>query len=113
MTTRGQSTNPAWFEQEQNRITASICKDVFAHMQKQGSKLPENLVKKITAKGAPQKMVSYSQAKHLNYKSKGLIFGIENEPVAADLYKEYLLSLPDIKEVTVQEIGLIIFRQRK
>ena len=46
-------------------------------------------------------MVSYSQAKHLNYKSKGLIFGIENEPVAADLYKEYLLSSPDIKEVTV------------
>lgn len=59
MATRGQSMNPAWFEQKQNRITASICKDVFSHMQKQGSKLPENLVKKITAKGAPPKMVSY------------------------------------------------------
>ena len=56
--TRGQSTNPAWFEQKQNRITASICKDVISHMQKQGSKLPENLLKKITTKGAPQKMVS-------------------------------------------------------
>ena len=59
MARRGQSMNPAWFEQKQNRMTASICKDVFCHMQKQGSKLPENLVKKIAAKGAPQKMVSY------------------------------------------------------
>ena len=67
MATRGQSMNPAWFEQKQNRITASICKDVFSHMQKQGSKLPENLVKKITAKGAPQKMVSYSQRIDLWY----------------------------------------------
>ena len=40
-----------------------------------------------------------------------MIFGIENEPVAADLYKEYLLSLPDIKEVTVQEIGLILDKE--
>ena len=110
MATRRQLTNPAWFEQKQNRITASICKDVFSHMQKQGSKLPENLVKKIS-KGATQKIVSYSQAKRLNYKSKGLIFGIENEPVAADMYKEYLLPLPDIKEVTVQEVGLILDKE--
>ena len=67
MATRGQSMNPAWFEQKQNRITASICKDVFSHMQKQGSKLPENLVKKNTAKGARQKMVSYSQRIDLWY----------------------------------------------
>ena len=40
-----------------------------------------------------------------------MIFGIENEPVAADLYKEYLLSLPDIKEVTVQKIGLILDKE--
>ena len=110
MATRGQLTNPAWFEQKQNRITASICKDVFSHMQKQGSKLPENLVKKISIKGATQKIVSYSQAKRLNYKSKGLIFGIENERVAA-MYKEYLLQLPDIKEVTVQEVGLILDKE--
>ena len=38
MATRGQSMNPAWFEQKQNRITASICKDVFSHMQKEGVK---------------------------------------------------------------------------
>ena len=54
MATRGQSTNPAWFEQKQNRITASICKDVFSHMQKQGSKLPENLVKKLQQKEHPK-----------------------------------------------------------
>ena len=53
-------------------------------------------------------MVSYSQAKHLDYKSKGLIFGIDNELVAADLYKGYLLSLPEIKKVIAQEIGLIL-----
>ena len=40
-----------------------------------------------------------------------MIFGIENEPVAADMYKEYLLSLPDIKEVTVQEVGLIVDKE--
>ena len=40
-----------------------------------------------------------------------MIFGIENEPVAADLYKEYLLSLPDIKEVTVQETGSILDKE--
>ena len=73
--------------------------------------MPENLVKKITRRGAPHKLVSYSQAKNLNYKSKGLIFGIENEPVAADMYKEYLLSLPDIKEVTAQEVGLIVDKE--
>ena len=111
MATRGQSTNPTWFEQKQNKITASTCKDVFSHMQKQGSKMPENLVKKITRRGAPHKPVSYSQVKNLNYKSKGLIFGIENEPVAADMYNEYLLSLPDIKEVTVQEVGLIVDKE--
>ena len=37
-----------------------------------------------------------------------MIFGIENEPVGADFYKEYLLSLPDIKELTVQETGSIL-----
>ena len=68
MATRGQSMNPAWFEQKQNRITASICKDVFSHMHKQGSKITrKSIVKKITAKGAPQKMVSYSQRIDLWY----------------------------------------------
>ena len=52
--------------------------------------------------------VSYSQAKLLNYKDKGMTYGIENEPVAANLYKSYLLSLPDVKEVIVQEVGLIM-----
>ena len=33
------------------------------------------------------KQVSYSQAKLFNYKTKGIIYGIENEPVAATLYK--------------------------
>ena len=37
-----------------------------------------------------------------------MIYGVENEPVAASLYKSYLLSLPDVKEVTVQEVGLIL-----
>ena len=80
-------------------------------MHKQGSKIQENLINKITTKGAPHKVVSYSQAKHLNYKSKGLIFGIENEPVAADLDKEHLLSLPEIKDVTVHEVGLIVDKE--
>jgi len=44
--TRGQSVNPFWFEQKQNRITASICKDVYSYMNSQGSKIPENLIKK-------------------------------------------------------------------
>ena len=35
--TRGQSANPIWFEQKQNRITASNCKDVFSHMNSQRS----------------------------------------------------------------------------
>ena len=68
-------------------------------MQKQWSKLPQNLVKKIQLKEHRKKWSATHQ---------GLIFGVENEPVAADLYKEYLLSLPDIKEVTVQETGSII-----
>ena len=49
--TRGQSDNPVWFEQKQNRITASICKDVFSHMHNQRSKIPENLIKKFQQKG--------------------------------------------------------------
>ena len=49
--TRGQSVNPVWFEQKQNRITASICKDVFSHMHNQRSKIPENLIKKFQQKG--------------------------------------------------------------
>jgi len=44
--TRGQSVNPVWFEQKQNRITASICKDVYSHMNSQRSKIPESLIKK-------------------------------------------------------------------
>lgn len=108
MATRGQSVNPVWFEQKQNRITASICKGVFSHIHNQRSKTPENLIKRITTKGRPYKQVSYLQAKQLNYKSKSMIYGIENEPVAANLYKEYLLSLPDVKEVILQEVGLIV-----
>lgn len=37
-----------------------------------------------------------------------MIYGLENEPVIANLYKEYLLTLPDVKAVTVQEVGLIV-----
>lgn len=37
-----------------------------------------------------------------------MIYGLENEPVIAHLYKEYLLTLPDVKAVTVQEVGLIV-----
>ena len=40
-----------------------------------------------------------------------MIYGIENEPVAANLYKEYLLSLPNVKEVTLQEVGLFVDRE--
>ena len=108
--TRGQSVNPFWFEQKQNRITASICKDVYSYMNSHRSKIPESLITKITTKGKPQKNVSYLQAKGLNYKStcKGMIYGIENEPVVASLYKQYLLTLPDVKAVTVQDVGLIV-----
>ena len=69
--------------------------------------MPTNLIKRITTKGTIYKQVSYSQAKLLNYKTKGMIYGIENEPVAASLYKSHL-SLPEVKEVTVQEVGLIL-----
>ena len=31
-----------------------------------------------------------------------------NEPVAANLYREYLLSLPDVKAVTLEEVGPIV-----
>lgn len=77
-------------------------------MNSQRSKIPNNLIKKITTKGKPYKQVSYSQAKSLRYKSKSLIYGIENEPVAANLYKEHLSSLPDVKEVKLQEVGLVV-----
>ena len=106
--TRGQSDNPNWFAHKQNKITASICKDVFSHMNNPRSKMPTNLVQRITTKGTIYKQVSYSQAKLFNYKTKGMIYGIENEPVAASLYKSHLLSLPDVKEVAVQEVGLIL-----
>jgi len=36
-----------------------------------------------------------------------MIYGIENEPVTASLYK-HLPSLPNVKEVTVQEVSLIL-----
>ena len=66
MATRGQSVNPVWFEQKQNRKTASTCKDVFSHMHNQRSKIPESLIKKKYNKGRPYKQVSYLQAKQLN-----------------------------------------------
>ena len=106
--TRGQSDNPNWFAHKENKITASVCKDVFSHINNSSSMMPTNLIKRITTKGTIYKQVSYSQAKLPNYKNKGMIYGIENEPVAANLYKSYLLSLPDVKEVTVQEVGLIL-----
>ena len=104
----GKSDNPNWFAHEQNKITVSVCKDVFSHMNNSRSKMPTNLIKRITTKGTIYRQVSYSQAKLLNYKTKGMIYGIENGPVAASLYKSHLLSLPDVKEVTVQEVGLIL-----
>ena len=108
LTIRGQSDNPNCFAHKQNKITASVCKDVFSHMSNSGEKIPTNLIKRITTKGTIYRQVSYSQAKLLNYKTQGTIYGIENEPAAASLYKSHLLSLPDVKEVTVQEVGLIL-----
>ena len=90
LATRGQSDNPDWFAHKQNKITASICKDVFSHMNNSNSKMPTNLIKRITTKGPIYRQVSYSQAKLFNYKTKGMIYGIENEPVAASLYKSHL-----------------------
>ena len=108
LATRGQSDNPNRFAHKQNKITASVCKDVFSHMSNSREKIPTNLIKRITTKGNIYWQVSYSQAKLLNYKTKGMIYGIENEPAAASLYKSHLLSLPDVKEVTVQGAGLIL-----
>ena len=106
--TRRQSDNLNWFAHKQNKITASVCKGVFSRINNSRSMMPTNLVKRITTKGTIYKQVSYSQAKLLNYKTKGMIYGIENEPVAANQYKSYLLPLPDVKEVTVREVGLIL-----
>ena len=75
---------------KQNKITASICKDVISHMNNSNSKMPTNLIKRITTKGTIYEQVSYSQAELFNYKTKGMIYGIENEPVAASLYKSHL-----------------------
>ena len=36
LATRGQSDNPNWFAHKQNKITASVCKDVFSHMNNSG-----------------------------------------------------------------------------
>jgi len=37
-----------------------------------------------------------------------MIYGIENEPVVATLNKEHLLTLPDVKAVTIQKVSLIV-----
>ena len=101
LATREQSDSPNRFAHKQNKITASVCKDVFSRMNNSRSKMPTNLIKRITTKGTIYRQVNYSQAKLLNYKTKGMIYGIENEPVAASMYTSNLLSLPDVKEVTV------------
>ena len=77
LATRGQSDNPNWFAHKQNKITASVCKDVFSHMNNSRSMMPTNLIKRITTKGTIYKQVSYSQAKLLNYKTKGMIYGLK------------------------------------
>ena len=110
LATRGESDNPNWFAHKQNKITASVCKDVFSHMNNSRAKIPTNLIKRITSKGTIYRQVSSSQANLLKYKTKGMIYGIENEPVAASMYTSHLLSLPDVKEVTVQEVGLILHK---
>ena len=91
LATRGQSGNPNWFAHKQNQITASVCNDVFSHINNSRSMMPTNLMKRITTKRTIYKQVSYSQAKLLNYKNKGMIYGIQNEPVAANLYKSLLM----------------------
>ena len=70
MATRGQSTNPTWFEEKQNRITASICKDVFAHMQNKGSKIPEKLIKKLKQKEHPTNLSAIHMLNSLTTKVK-------------------------------------------
>lgn len=37
-----------------------------------------------------------------------MIHGLENEKVKTNLCKEYLLTLPGVKAVTIQEVGLIV-----
>ena len=79
LATRGQSDNLNWFAHKQNKITASVCKDVFSHMNNSRSMMPTNLIKRITTKGTIYKQVSYLQAKLLNCKTKGMIYGFEND----------------------------------
>ena len=42
-----------------------------------------------------------------------MIYGIENESVAANLYKEHFSSLPDVKEVRLQEVGLVVDKDHR
>ena len=104
----GNQTTQNWFAHKQNKITASVCKDVFSHINNSKSMMPTHLIKRIMTKGTIYKQVSYSQAKLLNYKTKGMIYGVENEPVANQSVQIIRSIIPDVKEVTVQEVGLIL-----
>ena len=47
LATRGQSDNPNCFAHKQNKITASVCKDIFSHMNKSRSMMPS--VRRVSA----------------------------------------------------------------
>jgi len=73
-------------------------------MNKSRSKLPTNLIEAITTKRTMYKQVSYSQAKLFNYKTKGMIYVIENELVAATLYKSHLQTLPEVPKCNIKAL---------
>ncbi|XP_071608601.1 uncharacterized protein [Heliangelus exortis] len=98
--TRGQRSNPKWYEWRENRITASIAPKIANSRFANGKtdEVPQSYLKAVV-NSSPK------------VQTPAMSWGIRNEKAAVEAYEE-LKSQAEGKQVRVEDCGLFIHREK-
>ncbi|XP_068262748.1 nucleolar and coiled-body phosphoprotein 1-like [Nyctibius grandis] len=99
--TRGQRSNPKWYEWRENRITASVAPKIANSKFANGKtdKVPQSFLKAVVSSSP-------------GVQTPAMSWGLRNEKVAVQAY-EQLKSREVGKPVHVEDCGLFIHREKK
>ncbi|XP_030071907.1 uncharacterized protein LOC115478581 [Microcaecilia unicolor] len=94
--TRGQRNNPKWYEERENRITASMAHKIAnsKYVNEKSTEVPQSYLKAVVNEGP-------------RVQTPAMSWGIKNEKTAIKEYEE-LTSKKAGKDVKVEECGLFI-----
>uniref|UniRef100_A0A8C4V892 YqaJ viral recombinase domain-containing protein n=1 Tax=Falco tinnunculus TaxID=100819 RepID=A0A8C4V892_FALTI len=99
--TRGQRSNPKWYEWRENRITASMASRIANSKFANGktAEVPQSYLKAVVSSSP-------------SVQTPAMSWGVRNEKVAVQAY-EQLKSQAEGKPVRVEDCGLFIHREKK